>query len=736
MSTAFSASTHVRLVLPLVGVLFALAVAIPVVGQSSHDRYRVEAVRVDIGPVIDGVLDEQVWASAAVITDFVQQEPNEGAPASDRTEVRLIYDGRSLFVGVHAYSSDPGAVTATEMRLDSDRILDEDNFQIILDTFMDSRSGYMFVTNPLGAKLDQQVSEEGEGGRRGASSNINRDWDGIWDVVARRTDDGWVAEIAIPVVTLRFPNSASQDWGINFMRNISARNEQSYWAPITKGYSISRVSMAGSLTGLHTLNRGRDLKITPFVAGGGRMLSDAGVRDEDFQRDAGIDMKYGITAGLTLDLTVNTDFAQAEVDDERVNLTRFALFYPEKRDFFLENAGQFNVGTLASNDRIADLFFTRQIGISSGQQVPIVGGARLTGKVGANNIAIMDVQTDDAFDRSGENFLVARYSRDILGRSKVGGLVVNKQAIKGGHFNRTFAADMVLALTPSITVNGFLARTASPDVDDQQMGAHLRAGLLNPSWNLYAEFTDLQDNFNAEVGFVPRVGIRTSKLHVERNPRPGRFGIRLMEPMVNVTYTTDQEDRLVSRQWHYMLGTRFDNGASIIIWHNRYFERLDEPFRVQGVLIDPGAYHFWDSRISLSSNRANRFYASVGYSPQTYWGGDRTDTSLTLGFRVNSRLSTEGGLSRNEVDLPAGAFTSNIGSLRVDYAISPTMTLRTLSQYNSLTEQWSTSARFHYIYRPGSDFYVVYDELRRDPTGLSEYRQRNLILKMTYLLSR
>ncbi len=728
----------VRLALFTGGLALATVVSATAQARPSHQTYRLEAVRVDVGPTLDGVLDEEVWQRATVVSEFVQQEPDEGQAATERTEVRLIYDEKNIYIGVHAFSGAPNAVVATEMRRDSDRILSEDNFQVILDTFLDSRSGYMFVTNPLGAKLEQQIFEEGEGGRRGSSSNINRDWDGVWDVVARRVADGWVAEIAIPVVTLRFPTSVTQTWGINFMRNIGAKNEQVYWAPVTKGYSISRVSMAGSLTDLHTLNRGRDLRIKPFVVGGGHQLLDGGITDDGFQRDFGVDAKYGITAGLNLDLTINTDFAQAEVDDERVNLTRFALFYPEKRDFFLENAGQFNVGTTASLNRMADLFFTRRIGITpGGDQVPILGGARLTGKLGRNNIALMDVQTDDAFDQSGENFLVARYSRDILGRSKVGAIFVNKQAASGGHYNRTLGADMTLALTPSVNVNGFLARTSSPDLDDENMGAHLRAGWLDQSWNIYAEFTDLQDNFNAEVGFVPRVGIRTSKLHIERNPRPGRYGIRVLEPMVNMTYTTDQQNRLLTRQWHYMVAARLDNGSYINVWYNRYFERLDEPFRVRGpVMVAPGGYNFGDWRFSFSSNQARRVYGSISYAPQTFFDGNRTDTSLSLGLRVNSNLSTEGQISRNDVDLPSGAFAANIGSLRVDYALSPKMTLRTLTQYNSLSEQWSTSARFHYIYRPGSDFYVVYDELRRDPTGLSEYRDRHLILKMTYLLSR
>jgi len=734
-STAFR-SRGISSFLLLLAALFPLIVTTTVAAQSSHERFRVEATHVATGPAIDGVLDDDAWVNAKVISEFIQQEPNEGAPATERTEVRVVYDGANLYIGVHAFA-DPRTIVATEMRRDSERILEEDGFQVILDTFLDRRSGYMFATNPLGARLDQQIFEEGEGSRRGTSSNINREWDGVWDVAAQRTPDGWVAEIAIPVVTLRFPGGDSQTWGINFMRNIAAKNEQAYWAPVDKGYEINRVSLAGSLVGMQSLNRGRDLKIKPFAISGGTRISNAGVHEDDFRGDGGLDVKYGVTAGLTLDLTFNTDFAQAEADDEQNNLTRFGLFYPEKRDFFLENAGQFNVGAATATQRIADLFFTRRIGITpAGEQVPIIGGARLTGKVGANNIAIMDVQTEEMGALPSENFLVARYSRDILGRSKVGGLVINRQATEGGEYNRTFAGDMTLALTPSVTINGFVARTMTPDVEDSELGGHLRAGLQDESWNLFLEYTDLQDNFNAGVGYVPRVGIRTSKAHFEYTPRPGIFGIRLMEPMTDITYTTDQQNRLVSRRWHKMTTARFNNGTYIVVWWNSNFERLDETFRVQGVDIPAGAYEFWDARVSVSSNPARRVYTTLAWSPQTFYDGDRVDYNGTLGFRVNSNLSLQGSFTRNDVDLPRGSFVSDIGAVRVDYAISPNMTLRSLTQYNSLTDQWSTSARFHYIYRPGSDFFVVYDELRRDPTGLSEYRQRNLTLKMTYLLSR
>jgi len=710
--------------------------------ETNRERHQIRALRVEQGPDIDGILDDIVWQGAPVISDFVQQEPDEGARASEITDVRVLYDGSTLYLGVEAFDSEPEGVIATEMRRDSDRILEEDNFQIILDTFMDSRSAYMFVISPAGAQLDQQVFNEGGRDRRASTGGVNRDWDGVWSVSTTPTAEGWVAEIAIPVVTLRFPESYPQSWGINFMRNISRKNEQVFWAPIPKPFGLTRVSLAGTLTDIESLNRGRDLRIKPYVTGGGRRQLESGVTDNSAQGDLGLDVKYGITAGLNLDITANTDFAQAEADNEQVNLTRFALFFPEKREFFLENAGQFEVGTVNSTGRIANLFFSRRIGISDSRaQVPIIGGARLTGKLGRNNIAIMDIQTDDLGDESGENFLVARYSRDVFGRSKIGGLVINKEARHGGQYNRTYAADMVLSVTPSLTIDGFLAGTSSPGVSDEELAGHLRVGWLDQSWRIYSEYTDLGDNFNPEVGFVPRVGIKRSKFHFEGNPRPERWGIRMMEPMWNVEYLTDQTGRLVTRRYHHMVRTLFDSGASFNIMFNRQFERLDVPFKVtDDVEVAPGNYRFWSLALQLGSNPARRLFYNVSYWPQAYYDGDRTDVSIQGGLRVTDQLATSARFSRSDVNLPGGDFIADIGSVQVDYAFSPRVSLRSLTQYNSSADQWSTSARFRYIYRPGSDIYIVYDEVRRDDALLlspfiEQFRDRQLIVKMTYLLS-
>ena len=718
--------------------------------------FHIDALLVQQGPRIDGILDDAVWRSAPVIDQFTQKEPNEGAPATQRTEVRVLYDGSSLFFGVRAFDSSPDGPIATEMRRDANRILDEDNFQVILDTYRDYRSAYMFVVTPLGAQLDQQVFDEGGRDRqRGGSSGsmINRDWDGVWAASARRTAEGWSAEIEIPLITIRFPAAEPQSWGINFKRNVRTANEEVFWAPIPRTYDLTRVSLAGSLDGLHSLDRGLDLRIKPYATGGGRWQRAPTLSDDSHTEEVGLDVKYGILPGLNLDVTYNTDFAQAEVDNEQVNLTRFALFYPEKREFFLENSGQFAVGTTNATYRIADLFFSRRIGITDSRQtVPILGGARLTGKIGGNNIAIMDIQVEDlkgpggALIEPGQNFLVTRYSRDVLERSQVGALFINKEGSSGGGFNRTYAADVRFGITPELTLEGFVAETSTPGIaapgasaDDR--AGYIRAGWLSQSYRIYAEYSDLGDDFNAEVGFVPRTGIRTTKIHLEMNPRPDRWGIRMMEPMWNVTYTTDQSGRLMSRRFHYMISSRFDSGAYLMAWYNRDFERLDNPFNVaSGISVAPGSYNTWDANVRFSSNPARRVSFNVGFAPQTYWDGDRTDWNAGLDVRVTDQLATSGRFSRSDVRLPAGDFTADIGSLQLDYGFSPRLSLRTLTQYNSLTEQLSTSARLRYTYRPGSDIYFVYDEVRRDPDVLvspfaAQAHDHQLLVKFTYLFS-
>ncbi len=649
----------------VVAALVALSVATPAAAQPSRERPFVQAVRVDEGPRIDGALDDDVWSLATPVDGFTQQEPNLGQPATERTEVRIVYDARTIYIAVHAYQSggvtaaadtagpDAGAhahhgdVVATEMRRDSDRLFDEDNFQVILDTFKDSRNGYMFVTTPLGAKLEQQIFDEGEGGGRGTTSNVNRNWEGVWNSAAQITSDGWTAEMAIPTNTLRFRSSDEQTWGINFLRHIRRKNELDYWSPIPRAYSLTRVSLAGELRGLQGLSLGWDLKLKPFFVTGvhDRELS-AAVQSTSWVKDVGLDARWGVTAGLNLDVTLNTDFAQVEVDEQQVNLTRFGLFYPEKRDFFLENSNAFAVGTgssFTSTPVQTDLFFSRRIGLSeNGQPVPILAGSRLTGKVGPNNVAVMDVQTDDAFGRPGDNFFVSRYSRDVFRRSRVGALFINKESVDGSpHYNRTMGVDGNFTFGNSFQVNSFLAKTATnpempwvggrPIGEGQDMSFYGRVAYRDPSWNVWLNYLDVQENFNAEAGFVQRTGIRTTKAYFSPTPRPKRGRIKVMEPMYVLTYTTDQTNRLVNRMHHLMLGTTLRDDSFINVIYQKQLDVLDTPFNIRpGVRIPVGSYNMDEWMFTYNTSPGRRLYQRVTWQPTDFYGGTRRSLALCL----------------------------------------------------------------------------------------------------------
>jgi hypothetical protein len=701
------------------------------------------AIRASQSPKVDGVLDEAEWQSAPAIDQFVQQEPQEGQPATDRTEVRVLYDEGHLYIGVKAYSSI--GVTATEMRRDADRLFDEDNFQVILDTFHDSRNGYMFLTTPLGAKLEQQIFDEGEGGGRGTTANVNRNWDGVWDAAARITDEGWTAEIEIPFSTVRFKPSDAQIWGVNFQRHIRRKNESVLWAPIPKAYTLTRVSMAGELHGLSGVSRGLDLRLKPFmVAGVHDVQTSRTARITDPIRDIGLDARYGLTAGLNMDVTVNTDFAQVEVDEQQVNLTRFGLFYPEKRDFFLENSNFFTMGTgssFTSAQVQTDLFFSRRIGLSdSGTPIPILGGVRVAGKSGANNIGVLDIQTDQAFGRPGDNFFVGRYSRDVFRRSRVGAIFINKDSMGGStHFNRTVGVDANLAPSANLQINSYLAKTETPGRNGNDMAFYGRIAYRDPKWNVWLNYLDVQDNFNAEAGFVQRTGIRATKGYFSPTPRPKTGNIKLMEPMYVLTYTTDQTNRLVYRNHHLMLGTTLRDDTFINVFYQNTFDVLDVPFRIRpDVTIPAGEYRMHEWYFTVNSSPGRRLYERVTVSPVQFYDGTRLNVSAAAGLRVTSQFSAEVQYNRNDVKMPWGDFLVNLSVLRLDYTFSPRMTIRSLTQYNSSTHEVSNNIRFNFIYRPGSDIYIVYNDLSQTglPADIFGRKDRQLVVKATYLLQR
>jgi hypothetical protein len=398
-------------------------------------------------------------------------------------------------------------------------------------------------------------------------------------------------------------------------------------------------------------------------------------------------------------------------------------------------------GTFTSSAVETDLFFSRRIGLSdTGQPIPIIGGGRLAGKQGRHNVGILDIQTSAAFDRPGENFLVARYSSDVLKRSRVGGIFVNKETLGGlGHYNRTLGADANLQLGKGLQITSFLAKTETPNLRGNDMAFFGRIAYRDPSWNLWLNYLDVQDNFNAEVGFVQRRGVKTTKAYFSPTPRPGKAGIRMLEPMAVLTYITDQQNRMVGRTQHFMNGFYMQDGSFINVIYQRDLDVLDAPFAIaKGVTIPIGTYNFDELSLTYNTNPARPIYERFTWNPMQFYGGTRQAMSAAVGVRGSGHVSSELSFSRNDVKMPWGDFVSNLGILRVDYAMSPRATIRSLTQYNSLTHEVNNSVRFNYIYRPGSDIYVVYTDLQQTglPTSAFAPSDRQIVVKLNYLLAR
>ena len=482
---------------------------------------------------------DPVWADAPPVSAFWQEQPEEGQPASERTEVRVAYTADTLYVGVILFDRDPSGVVVSDARRDAP-MDDTDSFQMIVDTYRDRQNGFVFGTNPAGVEYDGQVTNEGQGGgglrfgqmqAGGSGSGFNINWDGAWLVRTRINDQGWTAEFAIPFRTLRYPASREQTWGINFQRNIRRRNERAYWAPIPRQFNLYRLSLAGAVTGVQTPAL-RNLRITPYVLGNAVTSGEAPV-DSRLLGDVGGDLKYSLTPSLTLDATLNTDFAQVEVDDQQVNLDRFTLFFPEKRPFFLENAGFFSVG----NPGEVDLFFSRRIGIGEGgESIPILAGGRVSGKAGRFNIGVLNMQTDDYKNSvASTNFSVARVSRDLPNRSSIGAIFTNRQTTgelgRGIDPGRTFGLDGKIGLGLTTVVSGFAAKTESPGVDRSDHAYNIRSQTNRPQWDLSVGYQEVGKGFTPAIGFLSRRGYRKPDISLMTRFRPSDFiGIHELRP--------------------------------------------------------------------------------------------------------------------------------------------------------------------------------------------------------------
>ena len=739
--------SSLRLPASLVPALVAALVAPP--SGVAQDRPSVAALGVEQAVRVDGELTDSAWLEAEWTGGFTQREPSPGAPSTETTEFAVAYTPDTLFVAVRAHDREPERIVAKEMERDSD-LFQDDSILLMLDTFHDLRNGYVLVTNPNGARGDALITDEGR--------DVNWAWDGVWRVSARRTAAGWVAEIAIPVSTLRFDPQAER-WGLNVQRIIRRRNEETHWAALPLEASVEnlnqqgkiavyRVSLAGELTGLRGLRPSRQFDVKPYVIGGRTEDPAVGSADDS---DGGIDLKWGLSRSMVLDLTWNTDFAETEVDDQQVNLTRFSLFFPEKRDFFLENAGVFDFGPRPKvpwESALMRPFFSRRIGLDRGRTVPLEAGARLTGRAGGWNVGALGARTGALFDEGGgvlvpeTTYGVTRITRNIGDRSTVGGIFTERRR-EGFESERLYGLDVDFKPTQRLEFSGFWTVSDNGVPDSEQEANESRgAGFAyqGPELSLTGDYVEVQPDYEPAVGFLQRRDFRMVNPRLEWRPRIEKAGLlSWWSDLSYERFERSSDGRLESQTVGVSpLGVQTLSGEFLWGGLRRTKEQLFAPFEISpGIVVQPGLYENdgFAGGFSTSGRRA------VWFDNITFGGGffdgDWLRTNSALTFRLSRFIRASTQWTYADVKLQAGAFSFDQFGQRIDVSFTPNVRLNLLAQYNTADELLGVNARFHWIYRPGSDLFVVYNEnwtaetlSRREPLG------RQLIVKLNYLLQR
>ena len=687
------------------------------------------AARVSDPPLIDGRLDDAAWGQVVPMTGFTQREPRDGQPASERTEFRVVFDDEALYVGIWAFDSQPAEIVLGE-RIRDYQVEQSDNVVLILDTYKDQQNGFVFGTTPAGIEYDGQVANEGQGAGRfgggggggggggqrrfqsGAGAGFNKNWDGSWTVATSLDGGGWYAEFRIPFNTLRYGTDGSS-WGFNVARRIRRLNEESFWSPVPREFNLYRLNYAGDLNGLtppfHRLGT-----VTPYALTSTARNYEGGERSFSEEAEFGGEAKVQVTQGLTLDVTVNTDFAQVEVDNQQVNLTRFSLLFPEKRPFFLENAGFFTVGASG-----ADLFFSRHIGITDGERVPIKGGARVSGKAAGFNVGLLHIQTDGAGGVQPDNaYSVARVARELPNRSRVGALFIDRSGEASGDYNRTYAADARVAIGEPVTLSSFVARTQTPGLSGNEHAYNASASWASRSWAANLSTREIGENFNPEVGFLPREGYRFYQTFIQRFVRPDWF---LREIRPHVSYNTfrsrkggiqtgfEESSRLhIDSHWEWPDGMQVHTGA------NWLREGLYEPFEISGtdVVVAPGTYDGWEAALVFMTNRSADLSLESRFNAGSFLSGDRWNASATVTLRSGSAFSTSLRLDYNDVDLPEGSFETTLVGVNLGYFFTPRIYLQALVQYSDQIDRLSANARFGWLNTAGTGLFLVYNEIQ------------------------
>ena len=732
-----------------------------VISRDEEGRATIRAIRLTDDIRLDGQLDESVYHTVPAITGFIQQAPAEGAPATEKTEAWIMFDERNIYVAGRIWdSAPPSEWVANEMRRDAAQLRQNDTFGVALDTFYDRRNAVTFYTNPLGAIADFAITNEG---------NPNSDWNPVWDVRTGRFEGGWTVEMEIPFKSLRYRPGPAQVWGVQLRRNVRRKNEWAYITPvpISAGSGpggIFRVSEAATLVGLDVPSGSRNLEIKPYGIGG--LTTDVTAsppKRNAGDGDAGFDVKYGITQNLTVDFTYNTDFAQVELDEQQVNLTRFSLFFPEKREFFLEGRGIFGFarGGFSGGSRGAlrrggqgggffgggnapTLFYSRRIGLERGTVVPIIGGGRVTGKIGAFDVGALNIQTDDEVISGAEmtNFTVVRVKRDILRRSSLGAIFTNRSiSVAGDGANQTYGVDATFSFYENVSLLGYMAKTQTPGFDRDDTSYQGRFNYGGDRYGFQAEHLVVEDNFLPEVGFLRRDNFRRTYTTGRFSPRPRSIdAIRQFRLEGSLDYiVTADTGQLETRQSQLGFSTEFENSDRVGVSVADNYEFLARSFTPgPDVTFPVGGYSFRDVEATYSLGAQHRLSGTFTVRAGEYFNGDIRSVGFSRGrVELTQQFSFEPSLSVNWVDTPQGSFRTDLVVSRVNYSFTPRMFFSGLIQYNSATNTVSNNLRLRWEYSPGSELFVVYTEdWDTDPLlpdHFSELRNRGFVIKVNRL---
>ena len=714
-----------------------LCVSISVNAETERELPRMSAHRTSEEIKVDGVFDESVWQNVEPIRQLYQIQPDQGEPATEQSEVRILYDDKKLYFGFIFFDSEMDKIVANDMRRDSPGLRSNDYGFLLLDTYNDRRNAVFFRFTPVGGIEDTAVSNSG--------GSLNHSWDIVWECRCRINEDHWTAEIAIPFSQLRFERSDVMNWGVNFGREIARKQEIAAWNEAPKTYgglAKYRTAYFGTLEGLEGISPSRHLELLPYVLPGASYVLSTKETESVFE--AGLDFKYGVTPNLTADLTVNTDFAQVEADQEQVNLTRFSLFFPEQRPFFLEGASIFDVGIPRPSFRRPPpllLFYSRRIGLANGRAIPIFGGGKMTGKIGPYGIGVLNVLTNEfkddelligqpRVDEPRTNYSVVRVNRDILKRSTVGGIFINKQDADA--YNRTAGLDFSYRPTREINVQGLWSRTFEADISGNSNAFFIGGDWRTNLFRLDGSYTDIGEDFNPEVGYIQRRDIRRFRGDASYTPWPGKFGIREIQIGPEIDLVLTQENELETQEITFDTRFEFETGEDLGFQVKNTTENLDRNFRIQGVNIPTDDYNFTSFQTSIRTSSSRMIAARMQVEFGEFYHGTRRGFLIDAIARPTARLSIEPFIEFNRITLPNEEFDANAFGGRIGYSFSTTLFTKLFTQWSTDRDVFSANFLVNYIYRPGSDFYLVFDQSYDTRDGGIKLLGWTVVGKMTY----